>query len=297
QGNGLIQASIEFNSALTFGIPCCNFGNNGASTTTEFYKYFDTSSVYSTNSVVINGRTVHQRLRTFNDQRAGQYLIGQQFQGDGISNYPPYRNWVVDNDDVCCTYGDANQVASEKATTKIGDFYNNIYTPTIIYADMTEFNNPAATYPHAGLKNIQYSPQQGPNTNGGMGNAFVIFRLADIYLMRGEAEYYSGDLAGALNDFNIVRMRAYSNNPAFNWTLADLTPANILAERGRELAWEGVRRSDLIRFEMNTGVRYYTGARTYPPKPADAADGHNMLYPIPLAQINTNKNLKQNPGY
>ncbi|MFI5193967.1 MAG: RagB/SusD family nutrient uptake outer membrane protein [Chitinophagales bacterium] len=297
QGNGLVQASIEFNSALTFGIPCCNYGNNGASTTTEFYKYFDTSSTYTNNVVQINGRTVHQRLRTFNDQRAGQYLIGQQFQGDGITNYPPYKNWVVDNDDVCCTYGDANQVASEKATTKIGDYYNSIYTPTIIYASMTEFNNPAATFRHAGLKNIKYWPQQGPNTNGGMGNAFVVFRLADIYLMRAEAEYYNGDLADALNDFNIVRMRAYSNNPAFNWTLADLTPANILAERGRELAWEDVRRSDLIRFEMNTGTRYYTGARTYPPKPADAADGHNMLYPIPLQQINTNKNLKQNPGY
>lgn len=292
-GNGLVQASIEFNSALTFGIPCCNYGNNGASTTEEFYKYFDTTSTYKNDVVSINGRTVHRRLRTFNDQRAGQYLIGQQFQGDGVSNYPPSQNWIVDNDDVCCTY---NGDASVNQTTKIGDFYNGLYTPTIIYPKMTEFNNPVATFRHAGLKNIKYWPQPGPS-NGNMGNAFVVFRLADIYLMRAEAEYFSGDLGDALNDFNRVRMRAYSNNATYKWALSDMTPANILAERGRELAWEDVRRTDLIRFEFITGTKYYTGARTYPPKPADAADGHNIIYPIPANQINTNKNLQQNPGY
>ena len=69
--NGSVQASIEFNSSLTFGIPCCNYGNNGASSTRDFYQYFDTSSIYSSNTVQINGRTVNNTLRTFNDQRTG----------------------------------------------------------------------------------------------------------------------------------------------------------------------------------------------------------------------------------
>src|SRR5258708_30685772 len=208
-GNGFVQASIEFNSALTFGIPCCGYGNNGASSTRDFYQYFDTSSTYSSNVVTINGRAITQKLRTFNDMRTAQFLIGQQFQGDGVTNYPPNKNWVVDNTDVCCTYdGDA----SVAATTRIGDDYNSIKSPVIYHDDMTVFTAPSTDYVsrHAGARNIKYWPQPGPS-NGNMSNAWVIFRYADILLMRAESEYNTSDLGNALIDFNTVRPRAYGN--------------------------------------------------------------------------------------
>ncbi|HEX9511727.1 MAG TPA: RagB/SusD family nutrient uptake outer membrane protein [Puia sp.] len=286
-GNGFVQASIEFNSALTFGIPCCGYGNNGASSTRDFYQYFDTSSTYSSNVVTINGRAITQKLRTFNDMRTAQFLIGQQFQGDGVTNYPPNKNWVVDNTDVCCTYdGDA----SVAATTRIGDDYNSIKSPVIYHDDMTVFTAPSTDYVsrHAGVRNIKYWPQPGPS-NGNMSNAWVIFRYADILLMRAESEYNTSDLGNALIDFNTVRARAYGNH-SHDWIASDLTPANILAERGRELAWENVRRTDQVRFGT------YTAARNYPPKPADA-DNHTIILPIPQVQLDNNKNLKQNPGY
>lgn len=288
-GNGIVQASIQFNSALTFGIPCCGYGNNGASTTRDFYQYFDTTSTYYDSTVTVNGRTVINHTRTFNDQRTAQYLIGQQFQGDGITNYPPYKYWIVDNNDPCCTYdGDA----STALTTRIGDDYNSIKSPVIYFDTMTHFTASTTefTFRHAGLRNIKYWPQPGPN-NGSMGNAWVIFRLADILLMRGEAEYNLGMTGPALADFNTVRARAYSGSHAHDWVAGDLTPDNILAERGRELAWEDVRRTDLVRFGK------YTMARNYPPKPADAGDNHTIFLPIPNTQLNTNKNLTQNPGY
>jgi hypothetical protein len=293
--NGIVQTSIEFNSSLTFGIPCCNYGNNGASSTRDFYQYFDTSSTYSSNTVTINGRTVHNKLRTFNDQRTGQYLVGQQFQGDGVTNYPPYKNWVVDNDDVCCTYdGDA----STGTTSKIGDDYNSLKSPVIYYDTMNEFTfgTSPAYFRHAGVRNIKYWPQPGLPPGNRMGNAVVVFRLADVYLMRGEAKYWSGDMAGALADFNVIRERAYSGSTAHDWTLADLTPDNILQERGRELAWEDVRRIDQIRMQVYTGTPYFTRARNYPPKPADP-DNHTFWLPVPTVEINTNPKLSQNPGY
>ena len=285
-GNGIVQRTIEFNSSLTFGTPCCNYGNNGASATHDFYSQYDTNSTYSYNSVVINGRTVNNKLRTFADQRTAQWLIGQQFQGDGVSNYPPNINWVVDNNDYCCTY---NGDTSTAHTTRIGDFYNGLYTPVIYYDRMTEFSNPADTFRHAGVRNIKYWPQPG-NATGNQGNAFVIFRLADIYLMRGEAEYNLGMIPQALADFNAVRERAYSGSTAHDWVAADLTPANILAERGRELAWEMVRRTDQIRFGT------FGAAKNFPPKPADP-DAHLTIFPIPQNQITANPNLKQNAGY
>ncbi len=293
--NGIVQASIEFNSSLTFGIPCCNYGNNGASTTRDFYQFFDTTSTYSSNSVQINGRTVNNTLRTFNDQRTGQYLIGQQFQGNGVSNYPPYKNWVVANNDYCCTY---NGDTSVNNTTKIGDYYNSQYSPVIYYDTMNEFvfGTSPAYFRHAGVRNIKYWPQPGLPPNNNMGNAWVVFRLADVYLMRGEAEFWTGDMGDALADFNTVRQRAYSGSSAYNWTSSDLTADNILQERGRELAWEDVRRLDQIRMQTYTGTPYFTRARNYPPKAADA-DNHTFFLPVPIVELNTNPKLSQNPGY
>jgi hypothetical protein len=129
-----------------------------------------------------------------------------------------------------------------------------------------------------------------------MGNAWVVYRLADVYLMRGEAEYWTGDLGDAVNDFNVVRERAYSGSTAHDWTTTDLTPDNILQERGRELAWEDVRRTDQIRMQVYTGTPYFTRARNYPPKPADP-DNHTFWLPVPTVEINTNPKLSQNPGY
>jgi hypothetical protein len=64
-------------------------------------------------------------------------------------------------------------------------------------------------------------------------------------------------------------------------------PNTLLAERGRELYWEGVRRTDLIRFGVFLKPWAY--------KPAD--DPKYLLYPIPTASLAANPNLKQNPGF
>jgi len=114
-------------------------------------------------------------------------------------------------------------------------------------------------------------------------NDFVIFRLGDAILMRGEANLRLGNTAAALADVNIIRERA-GVKP---YTAAQLTLDELLAERGREMSWELHRRQDLIRFgKFNNAWRF---------KPASPA--HTRLFPIPPDQIATNPSLKQNPGY
>ncbi len=61
----------------------------------------------------------------------------------------------------------------------------------------------------------------------------------------------------------------------------------ILAERGRELAWEFHRRQDLIRFGKFTAARKFK----------EASPETRILFPIPQSQLSLNPNLKQNPGY
>lgn len=114
-------------------------------------------------------------------------------------------------------------------------------------------------------------------------NDFVIYRLADAILMRGEANLRLGNTAAALADVNIIRERA----GVAPYTAAQLTLDELLAERGREMAWELHRRQDLIRFGKFNGTWRF--------KPASPA--HTKLFPIPNEQINNNPNLSQNPGY
>jgi hypothetical protein len=64
-------------------------------------------------------------------------------------------------------------------------------------------------------------------------------------------------------------------------------PTTLLAERGRELYWESLRRTDLIRFGMYGALWQY--------KPSD--DPKYLVFPIPNQALALNPNLTQNPGY
>jgi hypothetical protein len=70
----------------------------------------------------------------------------------------------------------------------------------------------------------------------------------------------------------------------------------ILDERGRELYWEGHRRTDLIRYNRFTESTYL-----WPFKGGVAGgtgvSANRKLYPIPSSEIGANPNLVQNPGY
>lgn len=134
------------------------------------------------------------------------------------------------------------------------------------------------------------------NTYGERGNNdVVLFRYADILLMKAEAELRLGNESVAMQMVNRVRERAYSGDASYNWDASDITLDNILDERGRELSWEMWRRNDLIRYEIASGNAYYTAART-PDKNKDP-DDHTLIFPIPENQRSANPRLDQNPGY
>ena len=121
---------------------------------------------------------------------------------------------------------------------------------------------------------------------------FPIFRLAEQYLIYAEATLRggAGNAAKALEYVNSIRSRA------------NAAPANsinlnyILDERARELYWEGLRRTDLIRYNMFTTANYmwqWKGGI----QDGRAVENKFRLYPIPAADIVANTNLDQNPGY
>ena len=126
-----------------------------------------------------------------------------------------------------------------------------------------------------------------PNTD------LPLIRLADVYLMYAEcAMRGSADHAKGLEYANYVRERAGVSK----WTAADLNEQNMIDERCRELYWENVRRTDLVRFGLFTGNKYNWSWK------ANVAEGaaipeYMNLFPIPASVISAQPDFKQNPNY
>ena len=125
---------------------------------------------------------------------------------------------------------------------------------------------------------------------------FAVFRLPEMYFIYAEAFLRGGtgaDATTAKDYLNLVRTRAGAT-PAFG--PSDLTLQNILDERGRELYWEGHRRTDLIRYNLLT-----TGTYLWPLKGGvlngTAVLPRYNLFPIPDDNRTANSNLSQNLGY
>ncbi len=99
--------------------------------------------------------------------------------------------------------------------------------------------------------------------------------------MKAEALVKLNRGAEAVAPVTLIRARAGLG------TLASITLDNLLDERGRELYWEGHRRSDLLRFGKFL--------QAWQEKPA--SDPKYLLFPIPNRSLAANPNLEQNPGY
>jgi len=131
----------------------------------------------------------------------------------------------------------------------------------------------------AGARIMKWQYQLGATES--LNNDFALFRLADIILMRAEAQLHLGNEPSALADINMVRVRAGLS------PLGTVTFDDILAERGRELFAENWRRQDLIRFGKYNDAWWEKGI---------SASFRN-IFPVPIQQLNANPNLTQNPGY
>lgn len=111
-----------------------------------------------------------------------------------------------------------------------------------------------------------------------LSNDFPLFRLADVMLMKAECMLRQGKpAADALEYVNPLRARAGIDE----WEAGDLTLDNILAERGREMFFEGHRRQDLIRFGKFLDARWE--------KTLSTAD--RLIFPIPQSALDANPNL------
>nr|WP_321485371.1 RagB/SusD family nutrient uptake outer membrane protein [uncultured Draconibacterium sp.] len=163
------------------------------------------------------------------------------------------------------------------------------------------------------------------NHRGGAGDWYC-YRLAETYLLRAEAKFYNGDIAGATADVNKIRERANCSEMYSTVTIGD-----IMDERARELYLEEWRHMELSRVSYclalsgkadewgNTYSVDNLSTDSYWWQRVSAHNGFynkgafvwqqsnrpytiaakNIYWPIPNWSIEANRNgtLSQNPGY
>ena len=131
---------------------------------------------------------------------------------------------------------------------------------------------------------------------------FPLIRLADVILMLAEAYNETGRLSEAIAEVNKIRARAgmplLASGP--QWLAVgskDEMAGRIRRERAFELVGEGQRYWDLRRWGLlESSVKDATDifgdlmyTRSYQPR--------HELWPIPLVELERNRNLTQNPGW
>lgn len=267
----------------------------------------DYSKVVTYSNAVINSPAGYKLLSNYADLFDGQHYMNVEsilevsFKGGDwdVSNWgvqlflAPEDGWqkyATPSVDLLNNYSSENDAVRQNANIV---FWNNL--------DWADENwNPC------GDKSIKvpFNYKQKHPDGWNSGDHPVLLRLADIILLRAEAQNETGDLNGALASLNQVRKRAGLANKTA--ATKEVLRAAILKERRLELAFEGHRFDDLVRMgifvtTMNGLNEYkYTcggGVQSAPVKINYGANNDKILCPIPQRELDTNPNLSQNPGY
>ncbi len=163
--------------------------------------------------------------------------------------------------------------------TKVNDRSGS---PLIFTPDVSLFFSTEAK----GIRTMKYPLKYDASLNNTQPNDFVFFRYADALLMKAEAIVRGGTATNGETALVLVnKLRTRSGVAALT---ATPTLSDILAERGRELYLEAVRRDDLIRFgKFNDPVN----------ERSTKSEAFKVVLPIPNQAVSSNPNLKQNFGY
>lgn len=205
------------------------------------------------------------------DVRNQIWLTGKQYNFDGTPVIIKTTKVGLDN-----SYKGADASAAVD--------YHLEFTPEIKFRDLPTFETGNDQLGRAVGYRVNKFNADPTSISRDQNNDLPVFRYADILLIKAEALLRGATATKghtAVSLANMVRARA----KAPLYTTLDLQ--ELLDERGRELAYEGWRRNDLIRFgqfEKPWGVKTNT-------------DINKRVLPIPAQQLILNPLLIQNPSY
>lgn len=171
---------------------------------------------------------------------------------------------------------------------------STVFTPGRIF-----FDNPNH-YPTNATAQIPYFITRGQHVQGGSyaaggSQSVIVLRLADVILLKAEALNNTNNTAAAIPLVNAIRARV--NLPAITVTSQTDVALAILHERRLEFAGQGYRWSDLRRFGAQYTIDLMNNFTDYLGNKLYNITADNLLYAIPIDELNSNPACTQNPGY
>lgn len=139
-----------------------------------------------------------------------------------------------------------------------------------------------------GASGVVYRSNKWLGAKGDFLQNLPIIRGSELYMIRAEARFRTGNANGARADINALRSKRGLSAVAADLA-GDALFAEIMNERRKEFVLEGHRWFDLKR----NGLPIVKAGRFEPVPYAD----YRLLAPLPTAELQLNDLLEQNPGY
>lgn len=256
-------------------------GTDGPAITSDFYQSW--AQAYAPADPAVDPRFYKENLGIYSNPADSCVPAAQFYINRGILRGQQYG--LIRKNGVFLKCNNGNM--------KVGPIFHdtrNRPTQPVIFTEKVDFTTAGSDYP-SGYRVSKYMFGRKSVSGRNFGDAdIVILRLADVYLMRAEAKLRrNNDATGALADVNKVRASRTARQapPALTTMNLDL----LFRERGFELYWECLRRTDMIRFGKYEG-RWTEKTEENPQK---------RLFPIPQTAIDGASNMQayliQNDSY
>jgi starch-binding outer membrane protein, SusD/RagB family len=184
------------------------------------------------------------------------------------------------NNSVCSLT--ANVFPSAQFILTVTDQLYNLYEPT----DIRRAAWTATT--RTGASGVVYRSNKWLGHKGDFLENLPIIRGSELYLIRAEARYRTGNFTGSRADLNALRSKRGVNPVSPNLT-GEALFLEVMNERRKELVLEGHRWFDLKRNGLPISKAGNFEAVPY--------SDYRILAPLPNDQIQLNNLLEQNPGY
>lgn len=252
-----------------------------------------------------------QWFQIFYPGNSNESIFELQFDGATYSqtdnsptNLMPYTTSAATN---------SSYLFSEAMTMRLTEEFNVMANRTNFgsYAGTTDQNytENAAIWKYAGMG---VSDVEAIRSGNNKDANWIIYRMADVMLMKAEALIRLGGTANwteALNIMNTIRTR--SSLALLDIQIGETSEIDMLElllnERDMELAAEGKRWYDLLRLGKQQNFKYKSNFKTLVMQNNSTAEGkwlnstlendNAWFLPLPAGDVNSNKLLIQNPYY
>jgi hypothetical protein len=248
-------------------------GWNGFTTLSDFYNSFDAADKRRNDTV---RGTFTLPVSSYPDPHTSAYF-------DTATRFTSFSK--VTGRGAGFLVGQQKGPAEKKIGKEIIDLKDRSGNPLVFTSDASLFYSSETK----GIRTNKYPLNPAEMNGGGWSstNEYVFMRLSDVRLMKAEAILRGGTATLGETPLSIVNgirsLRIVGATP-----LASINLSGLLAERGRELYLEAVRRNDLIRFgKFNDPVI----------ERPSSSGGFRAVFPIPNNALASNPNLTQNFGY